>query len=95
MDGHVERADEFRRALAAAPFASVRGTFRFNTNHFPIQSFYLSKVVRQQSGALGNALQGMIVKDLADASAKESQVAVGQGVMPVRADAYVGTCKMR
>jgi branched-chain amino acid transport system substrate-binding protein len=27
-----------------ADFASVRGPFSFNTNHFPIENFYLTKV---------------------------------------------------
>ncbi len=66
VDGHIERADAFRQALESAPFASVRGSFRFNTNHFPIQSFYLSKVERQASGTPGNALRGVIVRDLAN-----------------------------
>ena len=35
--------------------------------------------------AAGPRLYDLHIKDLADASAKESQVAVGQGVMPVRA----------
>ena len=42
VDGHVERTEEFRAALAAAKFDSVRGKFRFNTNQFPIQSVYLA-----------------------------------------------------
>ena len=35
--------------------------------------------------AAGPRLYDLHIKDLADASAKESQVAVGEGVMPVRA----------
>jgi len=36
------------------------------------------------AGAAGPRLFGLHIKDLADATAKESQVAVGEGVMPVR-----------
>ena len=30
-----------------ADFKSVRGPFRFNTNHFPIESFYLYETVKE------------------------------------------------
>ncbi len=64
--GAVEPGDAFRKALATASFASVRGRFRFNTNRFPIQNFYLSKVVRDASGTLTNRLEKTIVEDHAD-----------------------------
>ena len=67
--GHVERADAFRQALEAAPFDSVRGPLRFNTNHFPIQNFYLAEVGRDPAGNLTNLFKGVIVKDLADSYA--------------------------
>jgi branched-chain amino acid transport system substrate-binding protein len=66
VGGHVERAEEFRKALEAAPFESVRGPIRFNTNHFPIQNFYLAEVGHDSSGNLTNLFKGVIVKDLAD-----------------------------
>lgn len=74
VDGHIERADEFRKALEAAPFASVRGPIRFNTNYFPIQNFYLSKVARDANGALTNVLEGVIVKDLANSYVGECKM---------------------
>ena len=66
VGGHVEHADEFREALEAAPFESVRGPLRFNTNHFPIQNFYLAQVGRDAAGNFTNLFKGIIVKDLAD-----------------------------
>ncbi len=33
-------------AMAKAPFTSLRGAFKFNTNHYPIQDFYQVKVVQ-------------------------------------------------
>ena len=42
----VKDADAFRAALEAAEFKSVRGKFRFNTNHHPIQDFYVREVVK-------------------------------------------------
>ena len=33
-----------------ADFASTRGKFSYNTNHFPIQNFYLLKAVTGPAG---------------------------------------------
>jgi branched-chain amino acid transport system substrate-binding protein len=37
-------------ALKKADFASVRGDFKYNTNHFPIQDYYLVKAVKRADG---------------------------------------------
>ena len=37
-------------AMRKADFASTRGKFSYNTNHFPIQSFYLLKAVTGPAG---------------------------------------------
>lgn len=66
ITGGNETGDAFLKALATAPFESVRGKFRFNRNRFPIQSFYLSKVARGDDGMLGNQLESTIVEDHAD-----------------------------
>jgi branched-chain amino acid transport system substrate-binding protein len=67
VDGHVERQDDFRKALMAAKFDSVRGKFSFNTNHFPIQSVYLLEVKRTAQGALLNDVTEKIAADYPDA----------------------------
>jgi len=67
VDGHVERTEEFRAALAAAKFESVRGKFRFNTNQFPIQSVYLLEVKRGAQGALLNDVTETMAADYPDA----------------------------
>lgn len=64
--GKVEPGERFRAALTAAHFDPVRGKFRFNRNHFPIQNFYLSKVERDRDGVLTNRLEQTIVEDHAD-----------------------------
>jgi branched-chain amino acid transport system substrate-binding protein len=66
VDGQIERADDFRKALEAAKFDSVRGKFAFSTNHFPIESFYLAEVKRDAAGNLYNSLKGTIVEDMPD-----------------------------
>ncbi len=44
--GKTDNKDALRAALAKAPFTSLRGAFKFNTNHYPIQDFYQVKVVK-------------------------------------------------
>ena len=46
-------SDALGAALKAADFASVRGDFEFNNNHFPIQDYYLRQVVRDAGGQPG------------------------------------------
>src|ERR1700745_1022137 len=41
--GDRKNADALLAALAKAEFKSLRGAFKFNTNHYPIQDFYLVK----------------------------------------------------
>lgn len=40
----------FRAALAAADFSSVRGSFKFGPNHYPIQDWYVTKVEKDDQG---------------------------------------------
>ncbi|MEZ5669250.1 MAG: ABC transporter substrate-binding protein [Alphaproteobacteria bacterium] len=58
-------------ALEAADFESVRGPFRFNTNHFPIQNFYVREVVMLDDGRIGNALRGTVFEAHGDAYAAD------------------------
>lgn len=41
VGGKIEDRDAVRAALRKADFDSVRGAFKFNNNHFPIQNFYI------------------------------------------------------
>jgi branched-chain amino acid transport system substrate-binding protein len=70
VDGNIEDAEAFGAALQAADFDSVRGPFRFNANHFPIQNFYLRQVVRDDEGRLTNRLVETVFTDHADAYAE-------------------------
>lgn len=58
-------------ALRAADFDSVRGDFEFNTNHFPIQDYYLREVVQLDDGTLTNRLVSTVFENHADAYAAE------------------------
>ncbi len=54
-------------ALAAAKFESVRGKFRFNTNHFPIQDWYSAEVVKSDRGRFTTTVREKIFEDRGDA----------------------------
>jgi branched-chain amino acid transport system substrate-binding protein len=48
--GDTSNKDALRAALMKADFKSVRGDFKFNTNHYPIQSFYVVKAAKRPDG---------------------------------------------
>jgi len=50
VKGNIGDKKAFQAALKAADFPSVRGNFKFNHNHFPIQDFYAFEVVRNPQG---------------------------------------------
>jgi branched-chain amino acid transport system substrate-binding protein len=62
-------ADEhtLRNALAAVRIDTTRGAFRFNTNHFPIQDYYVREVYKNADGVITNRLVEKIFTDHADA----------------------------
>ena len=67
VKGKVEDKAAFGKALQAANFKSVRGAFRFNSNHFPVQNYYLRQVVKDDKGRLVNKTVDTIFTDHADA----------------------------
>ena len=68
--GKLDNKDALRAALQKADFKSVRGAFRFNNNHFPIQNYYLYETVRED-GKLLQLGRGTVLTDYADAYAKD------------------------
>jgi branched-chain amino acid transport system substrate-binding protein len=48
--GDTSNKDALRTALLKADFKSVRGDFKFNSNHYPIQNFYVVKVAKRPDG---------------------------------------------
>lgn len=59
-------ADALRPALRRADFKSVRGDFKFNTNHYPIQNYYLRIVEAGAGGKLSNKLSGTVLTQYRD-----------------------------
>ena len=75
VKGNVEDKAAFRKALQAADFKSIRGNFKFNTNQFPIQDYYLRVVRTDEKGRITNRLMGKILTNHQDSF-------VGQCKMP-------------
>ena len=67
VKGKVEDTDALRKALRAAKFQSVRGPFKFNRNHYPIQNYYLRVVGKDAQGRLVNKTLATVFKDHGDA----------------------------
>lgn len=61
IGGKVEDKKALRAAIAKAKFKSIRGAFRFNTNHYPIENVYIEKVVSDPTRPMKMrmALQGV------------------------------------
>ncbi len=67
--GKIEDKAAFGKALAAANFKSVRGEFKFNVNHFPIQNYYLRQIWKDPSGRITNKLVSTVLTNHPDAYA--------------------------
>ena len=63
VKGKIEDRDAFAKALATVKFDSVRGPFAFGNNHFPIQNYYATEIVKDASGNLVQAGKGLVLKD--------------------------------
>lgn len=50
VKGNVADKRAFMAAMKAADFASVRGSFRFNHNNFPIHDMHIMETVRDEAG---------------------------------------------
>ena len=66
--GDPSNMDAFRKALEKADFDSVRGNFRFGSNHHPVQDIYVREVVKDASG-IHNVTLKKVFSDHADAYA--------------------------
>lgn len=69
VNGKIEDKAALHDALKAARFDSVRGSFKFNNNQFPIQNYYLRVVQKDDAGQITNKMIGTIFTDHTDAYA--------------------------
>jgi branched-chain amino acid transport system substrate-binding protein len=69
--GKTEDKDALRAAIKKADFKSLRGDFKFGTNGFPIQDFYLVKVAKRADGKFQTEIEEKVFDNYTDAYAKE------------------------
>ncbi len=74
VKGKLEDKEAVRKALKVAKFESVRGAFKFNTNQFPIQDYYLRVITKDAQGRITNRTLGTVFKNHADAYAAQCKM---------------------
>jgi branched-chain amino acid transport system substrate-binding protein len=74
VGGKIEDKDAVRAALRAAKFDSVRGNFKFNRNHHPIQDFYVRQVVKDEKGRLTNLTRSKVFTGHSDSFAESCKM---------------------
>ena len=65
--GRLNDKDAVRKALEAKRFKSVRGDFKFNSNHYPGQNYYLRVIGKDAQGRVTNKSMGTVFTNHADA----------------------------
>jgi branched-chain amino acid transport system substrate-binding protein len=68
--GSTTDKNALRAALKKANFTSLRGGFKFNTNNYPIQDFYLVKVAKRADGKYQTEIAKKVFTNDADIHAK-------------------------
>lgn len=79
IGGNLDNKDALRAALRQAGFQSTRGQFRFNTNQYPIQNYYM-RMVSKEGGTVKNVTVGTVLKDYRDPFAAECKLDGGKSV---------------
>jgi branched-chain amino acid transport system substrate-binding protein len=69
--GKLTDKDALRAALKNADFKSLRGDFKFNNNHYPIQDFYLTKVAKRPDGKYQTEIVKKVFTSYGDSYAKD------------------------
>jgi branched-chain amino acid transport system substrate-binding protein len=59
-----------RNGLRRAEFTSVRGVFRFNSNHFPVMTYFARRVGRDAKGRLTNETKAAPAREWRDRTAQ-------------------------
>jgi branched-chain amino acid transport system substrate-binding protein len=70
-NGSTANKDAVRAALKKADFKSLRGNFKFNTNHYPIQDFYLVKVAKRSDGKYQTEIVQKVFENYSDPHVKD------------------------
>jgi branched-chain amino acid transport system substrate-binding protein len=74
VGGDLSNKDGMRNAMRKANFPSVRGPFKYGNNHFPIQNFYLRKVVKDADGNFTTSIVKTVYTNHQDPYAKDCKM---------------------
>ncbi|MDX2483329.1 MAG: ABC transporter substrate-binding protein [Pseudodonghicola sp.] len=72
--GNTTDKDALRAALKAADFDSVRGKFKFGTNNFPVENFYLREAVVDADGVWTTKVVETVFEDHIDSYAADCKM---------------------
>ena len=71
LKGNLSDKRALRAALNKADFKSLRGSFKFNSNGYPIQDFYLTEVAKRADGKFQTEIVEKVLANNADRYAKD------------------------
>jgi branched-chain amino acid transport system substrate-binding protein len=71
VKGDLSNKEAVGAALKKADFTSLRGGFKFNTNGYPIQDFYLTKVAKRPDGKFQTEIVQKVFEHYGDRYAKD------------------------
>src|SRR6201996_6409071 len=71
VKGDLGNKDAVAAALKKADFTSLRGGFKFNSNGYPIQDFYLTKVAKRADGKFETEIVQKVFENYGDRYAKD------------------------
>ena len=71
VKGDMSDSKALSAALKKADFTSLRGPFKFNVNGYPIEDFYLTKVVKRADGKYQTSIVEKVLANDADPYAKD------------------------
>jgi branched-chain amino acid transport system substrate-binding protein len=71
VKGDLSNKEAVTAALKKADFTSLRGGFKFNTNGYPIQDFYLTKVAKRADGKFQTEIVQKVFENYGDRYAKD------------------------
>ena len=71
VKGNVSDSKALSAAISKADFKSLRGPFKFNVNGYPIEDFYLTKVVKRADGKYQTSIVEKVLANDTDPYAKD------------------------
>lgn len=74
VNGDLTNKAGMRSAMEKVSYASVRGSYRYGNNHFPIQNFYLRQAIKNSAGEYTVKVIKTVLKDHQDPYAKDCKL---------------------